>query len=311
MKRKRFSHFSYEERILVEAWTKEGKSMRWIAVTLGRSPNTISRELKENKVKGKYISKKAQHKSYWKRYKSKQNCMKVALDENLADFVRKKLKMRWSPERISGYLKNHGKTISGKAIYKYVRSRCLERYLFWKRLRRKRKNTQYINGIKDAREYIEKRPVLEYSGHLEADFIVSSKSNYSLLVIVDRYSRNTWVKRLPNRKHATVVRAFWNIMSDYQVKTITLDNDIAFNCWQKIENTLKCRIYFCHPYHSWEKGLVENTNRWIRTIVPKRKDIREVTEEELNSARYLLNEIPRQCLGYRTAKEVLLNSGVS
>jgi transposase, IS30 family len=237
--------------------------------------------------------------------------MKVALDQKLSNFVREKLEKKWSPERIAGYLKNTGKIVSGKAIYKYVRSRCLERYLFWKRLKRKKKSIQYVNGAKDAREYIEKRPILESSGHFEADFIVSSKSNYSLLVIVDRYSRNTWIKKIPNRKHATVVRAFENILPDYQIKTLTLDNDLAFNCWQRIESTLKCRVYFCHPYHSWEKGLVENTNRWIRCVIPKKKDIREVTKEELHSIRYSLNEIPRQCLGYRTAKEVLLNSRVS
>ena len=285
--------------------------MRCIASQLKRSPNTISRELAENQVKGEYVSKKAQHKAYWKRYKSKQNCMKVALDQNLADFVREKIEIKWSPERISGYLKNQGVPLSSKAIYKYIRSRSLERYLFWRRLKRKRRSVEYANGIKDARAYIEKRPVLEYSGHLEADFIVSSKSNHALLVIVDRYSRNTWIKKLPNRKHTTVVRAFGDILPDYQIKTLTLDNDLAFNCWPRIENTLKCKVYFCHPYHSWEKGLVENTNRWIRCTVPKKRDIREVTEEELHSIRYFLNEIPRQCLGYRTAKEVLLNARVS
>lgn len=311
MNKKTFNHLSYEERIQIALLLKQGMSIRKTAKELGRHHSCIAYELKQKKVKGRYIPKKAHHKLYWKRYRSKINCMKVALDKKLADFVEEKLEQKWSPERISGYLKNQNISVSTKAIYKYTYSRCLERYLFWRKHRRKRKNTQYINGVKDDRKRIDLRPDVDGSGHLEADFIVSSKSNHSLLVIVDKYSRNTWIKKLPNRKHATVVRAFWNTMFNYPVKTITLDNDIAFNCWAKIEKLFNCQIYFCQPYHSWEKGLVENTNRWIRTFVPKKKDIQEVTEEELHSTESFLNEIPRQCLGYRTAKEVLLKNQVA
>lgn len=312
MKNKKFNHLSYEERIKIALLLKQGSSIRKIARELNRHHSCIAYELKQKKVKGEYIPKKAHHKSYWRRYRSKINCMKVALDRNLSVFIEEKLKKKWSPERISGYLKNQNIRISTKAIYKYIYSRCLERYLFWKNHKRKPRFKKYRNLIKDNRKYIDLRPKVDSSGHLEADFIVSSKSNYSLLVIVDKYSRNTWIKKLPNRKHATVMRAFWNIMSGYQIKTITLDNDISFNCWLKLERLLKCQIYFCHPYHAWEKGLVENTNRWIRAFIPKRKDIKEVTEEELHSIEYFLNEIPRQCLGYMTAKEVLyINNRVS
>lgn len=305
MNKKNYNHLSYEERIKIALLLKQGLSIRKIGRELGRHHSCIAYELKQKKVKGQYIPKKAHHKSYWKRYQSKINCMKVALDKNLTDFVEEKLKQRWSPERISGYLKKQGIKVSTKAIYKYIYSRCLERYLFWRKHKKKPIFKKYRNLIKDNRKRIDLRPGVNGYGHLEADFIVSSKSNYSLLVIVDKYSRNTWIRKLPNRKHATVVRAFWDTMADYQVKTITLDNDISFNCWLKIEKLFNCQIYFCQPYHSWEKGLVENTNRWIRTVVPKKKDIREVTEEELHSAELFLNEIPRQCLGYKTAKEVL------
>lgn len=305
MNKKNFNHLSYEERIKIALLLKQGISIRKIAKELNRHHSCIVYELEQKKVKNEYIPKKAQHKSYWRRYRSKKNCMKVALDKDLSNFIEQKIKDKWSPERISGYLKLQSKLVSAKAIYKYIYSRCLERYLFWKKHQRKSMSKKHRNLIKDNRKRIDFRPKINSSGHLEADFIVSSKSAFSLLVIVDKYNRNTWIKKLSNKKHATVLRAFWEIMSSYQVKTITLDNDISFNCWLKIEQLFKCRVYFCHPYHSWEKGLVENTNRWIRAFVPKRKDIREVTEEELHSIRYFLNEIPRQCLGYKTAKELL------
>ena len=91
------------------------------------------------------------------------------------------------------------------------------------------------------------------------------------------------------------------------LKSITTDNDIAFTCWNELETLLNTRIYFTRPYHSWEKGLVENTNRWIRCFVPKRRDISTVSEEELNEIHSFLNDRPRECIGFRTAMEYYLS----
>lgn len=304
---KKFKHLSYEERVAISFLQAEGWSVRRIAGKLNRHHSCIAYELKQKKVKGLYAAKKAHHKSYWRRYLSKKQCIKAALDREISRFIPEKLALGWSPERISGYLKLQGKVISTKAVYKFVYSRCLERYLFWRKHHKKSgwKRKRY-GKASDGRKYINERPIMEGFGHFEGDFIVSSHNTCSLLVLVDRYSRNTIIRKIPNRKHAVVLRAFQDSLCNMPVKTITLDNDISFNCWRKLEKILKCLVYFCHPYHSWEKGLVENTNRWIRCFVPKRKDIREVTEMELCSIESFLNEIPRQCLGYRTAKEVLL-----
>ena len=91
MKRK-FKQLNYEERIKIEVLHDKGKSIRYIAKYLKRSPNTISKELKERKVNGFYLSKKAQHKAYLKRYLSKKDCMKVSKDSFLVKFVEKKIK---------------------------------------------------------------------------------------------------------------------------------------------------------------------------------------------------------------------------
>jgi len=303
---KKFKHLSYEERVAISFLRAEGWSTRDIGEKLGRHHSCIAYELKK-KVKGLYVAKKAHHKSYWRRYLSKKQCMKVALDRELSRFIPEKLRGGWSPERISGYLKLQGKTVSTKAIYKFVYSRCLERFLFWKKHHKKSgwKKKRY-GKASDGRKYIEGRPATLCSGHWEGDFIVSSHNTCSLLVLVDRYSRDTIIRKIPNRKHAVVMRAFQGSLRHMPIKTLTLDNDIAFNCWKKLELVLKCDVYFCHPYHSWEKGLVENTNRWIRCFVSKRKDLREVTDLELCSTERFLNEIPRQCLGFKTAKDVLL-----
>jgi IS30 family transposase len=304
---KSFSQLSYEERVLIGSLHKAGSSVRSIAAMLGRSPNTISRELREKRVKGRYVVKKAQHKTYVRRYFSKRDCMKVALDADLGRFVKEKLVEGWSPERIAGFLKLEGRRVSTKAIYKYVYSRCLERHLFWRKHHiRGGPKRRHTKTPVDGRKYIEKRPPLVGSGHFEGDFIVSTHNTFSLLVAVDRYTRKTIIRKLPNRKHATVSRAFKDMLRGARVRTLTLDNDVSFNHWKVLQKLLRTKIYFTHPYHSWEKGLVENTNRWIRTVVHKRRDIATVTDGELRSIERMQNEIPRQCLGYRTALEVEL-----
>lgn len=302
-KKPRFSHLSYEERVILGMLLGQGESLRSIGRVLGRSPNTISYELRKKKVKGEYGVKKAQAKTYLKRYLSKRGCMKLAIDSNLQDYVVQRLKNGWSPERISGYLKRFGVSLSKKAIYKFVDSRCLERHLFLRGKKRKKKGSHWKKRD-DGRRYIESRPILDGSGHLEADFIVSKWSTTSLLVVVDRYARVTRIRKLPNRKHATVLRAFSLVLQDFKVKTLTLDNDIAFQNWRQLERVLGTPIYFCHPYHSWEKGLVENTNRWIRVFVPKKRDLATVTDNECRSIEDYLNNTPRQCLNYLSAYEV-------
>jgi IS30 family transposase len=202
---------------------------------------------------------------------------------------------------MAGYLRSIGYTVSTKAIYRFVYARSLEGFLLFKTRRKKPK--RYRPQWGDARIYIEQRPPIDSSGHFEADFVVSSHNQLSLLVVVDKHTRRTWIERVSNRKHAVVTRAFKKIFARINVRTLTLDNDIVFAKWRTLERILGTTIYFTHPYRSWEKGLVENTNRWIRLFVPKRSDIALVSPANLERALQYLNEIPRQCLGYRTALE--------
>jgi transposase, IS30 family len=305
---KQYKQLRYEERIQIESLHRQGKSIRYIARVLERSPNTVSNELKHRRVKGMYIPKKAQHKAYYKRYLSKRACMKVAMNPSISVFVKEKLALRWSPERISGYLKLKGEEISVKAVYKYIYSRGLDHHLFWKKNRMKTGRKKYRNTLKMSRNFIDRRPILIGSGHLEADFIVSSHNTCCLLVVVDRYSRYVWIKKLENRKHVLVTRAFQSVMKEMKIKSITVDNDIAFSGWMQLEKILKTKIYFTHPYHSWEKGLVENSNRWIRVYIPKKRDIRTVSQKELHDIQTFLNTVPRKIIGFRSASELLLEN---
>lgn len=310
--RKRYRQLSYEERVKIEVLKAEGESARSIAKTLQRSPNTIARELKEKRVKGIYHSKKAQHKTYWKRYLSKRGCMRAALDRELGRFVREKLLLGWSPERIAGRATRIGMPVSKKAVYKFVYSRCFERYLFWKKHKKKSGPKRGAASLKDpSKKGLSLRPQVSSSGHMELDFLVSRQSAAALLVLVDRFTRHTQIQKLKHKTHRAVLGALQEIHSRHHLKTITTDNDIVFRKWRELENALSLPFFFTQPYHSWEKGLVENTNRWIRCFVPKRRDLATVSDDELRSIESFLNETPRQILGYRTALEVLLASRVS
>lgn len=301
MKNKSFVHLSFEERFVIEKLFVAKIKLREIAKFLLRSPNTISREIKKNSVNGMYVAKKANHRAYFKRWRSKRQCLKVAMDRFLCRFVEKKLREKWSPEQISGYLKlEMNISCSAKCIYKFTDKRSLNHLLFWgwNNMRSGRKKYTYKTQ-KDGRRYIEDRPPVLSIGHFELDFIVSKQSTWSFLVAVDRLTKLTFIEQLPNRKRTTVFGALSRMFHGVAVRSITTDNDIAFVNWREIESLLSTTVYFTHPYHSWEKGLVENTNRWIRCFVPKRRDIGTVTQEEINEILSFLNDRPREVIGFR------------
>lgn len=303
-KQQHYSHLSRDERVVVEKMHRAGSSVRAIARTLERSPNSISRELRNNRVRKRYRTDKAHQKAYIRRYRSKRDCMKVVTGKYEL-LVQEKLKMKWSPRQISGYMKkNHSVVVSAKAIYKYVHSRCLEHLLFWGWNKCKSGRKQYkSNGNPDGRKRIDERPEVTTPGHYEMDFIVSKGSSWVLLVLVDRMTKQSSVIRLPNRRYETVRNMLQRFCKSHQVINVTTDNDIAFVKWKQLEQQLRVQIYFCHPYHSWEKGLVENTNRWIRCFISKRRDIGSVSDEELESIHSFINDRPRAVIGFYTPSE--------
>jgi IS30 family transposase len=299
-----YKHLSFPERFVIEVMMRKKVSIREIAVFLGRSPNTVSREIAKQKKKT-YSAKKAQRRAYFQRYRSKRPCLKVAMNAFLIRFVQEKLEAKWSPKQISGYLKDMELRVSAKAIYKFAKSRGLDHLLFWNWNKHKRGQKKYrYDQPRDNRKYIAERPKMNGFGHWEMDFIVSRQSSFVLLVVVEKMSKKSFVKILPNRKRTTIGRALRKMFRGKLVKSITTDNDIAFQNWRQLEEQLKTSIYFCHPYHSWEKGLVENTNRWIRCFVPKKKDIARVTKKDLQNIDAFVNKKPREVLGFETADDV-------
>lgn len=313
MKKKKFTHLSFEERFVIEKLFVAGVRLREIARFLLRSPNTVSREIAKNSVGGMYLAVKANHRAYWKRWRSKRQCLKVAMDQFLCRFVEKKLREKWSPEQISGYLKvEMGIQCSAKCIYKFADKRSLNHLLFWGWNNMKQCRKRYAwKTPKDGRKYIEERSEVLTVGHFELDFVVSKQSTNSFLVAVDRLTKYTMIEKILNRKRDTVRIALSRMFSGKKVQSITTDNDIAFVNWREVEALLNTQVYFTHPYHSWEKGLVENTNRWIRCFVPKRRDIGSVSDEEMQEILSFINDRPREVIGFKIPSLYNLETNLS
>lgn len=304
-------HLQTVERFCIEKMLGIGKSFSEIARVLDRGISTISEEVNENGGRNNYKAEQADHRAYLKQYWKKKNCNKVAMDGHLSKFVESKLSYGWSSETISDRLKIQSglKYASRKSIRKFIDRRSgLERYLFWNRNNmktgRKRTKNKYINDLDrkriDTRTY---NALYEY-GHWEMDFIVSKHNSSVLLVLIERYSKKLLLKVLPNRNNDLVNQTILLLLKNNTAKTITTDNDIAFGKWKKLEVMLQAEIYFCHPFHSWEKGLVENTNRWIRQFIKKKTNLQLISIEELKAIEDWFNHTPRQCLDGRTPYEV-------
>lgn len=286
-----------------------------MAELLGRGKTTIGDEINRNGGRGAYDAKKADHRAYVRQWRKKRECNKVALSRELSHYVEKKLEMFWSPERIAGRLKEidtHITYASAKSIRKYITKRpSLERFLFWNHVHKKSGKKYRKGETLTDRRFITERPLLFGSGHWEGDFIVSTHSTHVLLVLVETESFTTLIRLLPNRNNNLVNQAVVSMLRGYEVKTLTLDNDIAFGKHKELEEMLCAPLYFTRPYTSTDKALVENTNRWIRAFVPKKTDLRTLSHQQIDTIQHWFNHTPRQCLSFRTPFEVMLSSRLS
>lgn len=308
--KKKYTHFTYDERVhLGYLYNKVNRGMMvLIEQAMNRSHNSISLEVKSGLVHGIYEPDVGQYKADLLRKRSKVQLLKLILDGDLRKVVEKDIRKKISPKRISGGLKIVGTVVSAKAIYKFIDEYKLEHFLCFKGKPRVKKGQYIYRKAKelDKRRIKDRPDIRGIYGHYEMDFIVSSHSTWTLLVVVERLTRKVYVSRIPNRKHDVVRRALKEMLCGKLVLSITTDNDIAFSCWKEIEKDMGTIIYFCEPYHSWEKGLVENTNRWIRLFVKKKSDIAFVTEEMLQNIREWFNDYPREIIGFSTSNKLEL-----
>lgn len=314
-KEHKYTHLNKIERLEIAVLKEKGYSLREIALVLKRSPGTLSDEIKRNSTRGQYDPEKADHKSYVKRKYSKYQGMKIVERPELRTYIEAKIKNDWSPEEISGRIReidNHLSYISFRAVYKFISSiygRGLEKHLRYKGKRRKSPNHPKVTGLKD-RIFIDQRPkIVEKKrrfGDWEGDFIVSGKGGKGILIVLhERKARYVLIRKLVGVTIEQVHQFIWEMTGGYIVNTLTLDNDIMFKKHQELSRIIGAPIYFCHPYHSWEKGGVENSNKLIRQYVPKRSGISQYTDEYVQLIQNKLNHRPRKCLKYKTPLEIM------
>lgn len=298
---------------------KKKYSIRAISAVVGRSPGAVSEEIKRNSTQGVYDAGKADHKAYVKRKYSKYQGMKVVGNSKLREYVETKLKDDWSPEEISGRIEKIDtriEYISPKGVYKFVYSaygRLLERHLAYRGKRKTNRKSYQVVRLED-RMFIDQRPKIVENrrrfGDWEGDFMVSGKNRKGvLLVLHERKARFSLIKRV-SRPTIKLVHQYLVEMTDglTDFNTLTLDNDIIFRKHKELSKILGVSVYFCHPYHSWEKGGVENTNKLIRRYIPKGSDISQYTDEYIQMIQDKLNSRPRKCLKYKTPTEVMLEN---
>lgn len=235
-------------------------------------------------------------------------------DKPLKRFVDRHLYDDQSPRAVSGRIKHHEdqlRYVSKNSIHRYISSVYGRRIEFFRTHRKQRRRRRGKHARLRNRTFIDKRPkYIEKRmrvGDMEADFIASGKSGKGiLLVVVDRKTRATFLEQIRKITISRMHQAFLKIKERFsEMRTVTTDNDILFQKHEELEQLLNVRIYFCHPYHSWEKGTVENTNKYICRDIPKSSGISSFSRSFIEKLEEKLNRRIMACLKYRTPSEVL------
>lgn len=325
MQGRNFRHISQEERIRIEVLLQQGSSFSKIAWLLKRSVSTISREFSRNssccgKGPGYYLSRLA-HQKAMRRHRLKPK--RIHFDDDMKYSIVKGLtNERLSPELICVLGRRQRRDfISHEWIYQWIWrmkfSMCkkdrkwnhLYQYLKHGKRRKRRGNQHTKRGNILERVWIDQRPTLandrKRTGDLEADIVLGINRRPGLLVALDRKSRKTWIQKLESKEARHVLGKLKKICNStpFPVKTITLDNDLAFAEHYRLKEELGIQTYFTHPYSSQEKGSVENRIGLIRMFFDKKTDFTFVSNFEVKEVEKKINNRPLKMFNYKTPEE--------
>lgn len=329
-----YKQLSLEERIEIYRLHTAGVSLRRIAIIMCRNVGTISRELKRNKgvFTKDYHPIKANELSIKRQVRQRTH----APLKNLTVFMYVRQKLRdenWSPETIAGRLKQDypNESITPETIYRYIYGKG-RKYKLWEYLthRQKRRKRLYNRGVQKEKRVsrmpnaisIDCRPTKAnnrtQAGHWETDLMEGLRSEKNVLnVTVERKTRYTLLSKLINKKSETKEKVLQNTLQTVQslqksvkpiVRSITSDNGSENTNHTQVSSNLDTTWYFCAPYHSWEKGSVENIIGRVRRDIPKKTSLSKYTKEQIQWLENKLNNTPRKCLGWKTPNEVFARS---
>lgn len=305
-----YTQLTQEQRYQIKAHLSIGTKKSAIARELRIAKSTIYREIKRNTGQRGYRPKQAQEKAL----KCRKAKSQTRISAETWVVVEEKLREDWSPEQISGRLKNDEISISHEHIYQYVYADKRVGGSLWKHLRcqktrRKRAGGRDRRGKIPNRRSIEERPAIVEErtrlGDWEADLILGKNQQGVVLTLTERKSRFTLLRSLPSKHADPVTQAIIELLQWVaHLKSITFDNGKEFAGHQEVSLSLNTACYFAHPYASWERGTNENTNGLIRQYLPKSRSLEKVSLEEETRIMDRLNLRPRKCLDFKTPFEV-------
>ena len=297
-------------------------SLRAIARQLGRVPSTVSREVRRNGGRSAYRAT-ASDQAAWDRALRPKPC-KLACHPSLSRTVSAKLRRKWSPEQIAGWLKRAfpgetHKQVSHETIYRslYIQARgvlkkeLLEHLRAKRTIRRSRHASLKRNGlgqIKDAIPISERPASVEdraVPGHWEGDLIGGSKNSY-IATLVERHSRYVMLVKVANKDTDSVISAL--IKQSQRLprelyKSLTWDRGKELADHPRLTMATDVEVYFCDPQSPWQRGSNENTNRLLRQYLPRGTDLSVHSQAKLSAIARQLNERPRKTLQYQTPAE--------
>lgn len=296
---------------------RSGISLRTTARRLGRHHTALSRELKRNVTGAEYLPHEAQHQAAERTRVA--NATRPQKSPVVRRYVKDKLQEDWSPEQIAGRMERAGLgNISPETIYAWVYQPAWKSDTLWVYLRRGQPRRRRYPGRKAKRQlvpnrtFIDARPAVVGArnryGDWETDLMEGTHATRAVLsVTTERRSGYTLLTPLPRKTAAAKdasLRHQLGSLPPWLRRTLTTDSGSENARHQQTTTALGLPIYFCHPYHSWEKGTVENTIGLARQYLPKRTSLAGLSTSEVALVANRLNHRPRKRLDYQTPYEV-------
>ena len=266
------------ERYQIKSFLTAGYQQKAIAEELGRACSTISRELARNKGLRGYRPQQAQRLADERQQLHKHRL----ITEKTWQRVEQLLRMDWSPEQVSGWLtQSDCQSVSPEWIYQYILTDKRAEGDLYTHLRCQKKRKKRYGGGADKRGQlknrvsIDERPAIvderQRVGDWEMDLIIGRLGGSVLMTGVERKTRFTTIALASNKTAEVVKDAILGAYAPLAipVETLTYDNGKEFALHEVVAQRLQAKGYFAHPYHSWERGLNENTNGLIRQYSSK------------------------------------------
>jgi IS30 family transposase len=307
------------EREEISRGLAEGRSVRSVALQLGRAPSTVSREIKRNGGSSDYRATEADD-AAWDRALRPKRC-KLVEDRDLARVVTDKLRLLWSPEQIAGWLKHTYPSdetwhVSHETIYRslFIQTRgALKKELlqYLRRTRGMRRSRHYTQKTDNHGQIlgtvsISERPASAEDravpGHWEGDLVFGS-NNSQIATLVERQTRYLMLVKVGAKDTETVVTALIKNarkLPQELYKSLTWDRGKEMADHKRFTLATDIQVYFCDPRSPWQRGSNENTNGLLRQYLPKGIDISSYSQAKLNAMARQLNQRPRKTLGYQT-----------